>query len=80
MVAAFTISPMGKARGRGRPQNPDKKTESSLNVAIPTWVKKLALQSAHKEGRHLKIEIARRLKIAFGYAPDAEKPEEPKKE
>jgi len=66
-----------KGRGRGRPKNPAKEKEVSLNVSIPDWVKKMADLSAHREGRHLKTEIARRLKVAFGYSPDAEKPNEP---
>jgi hypothetical protein len=62
----------------GRPPSLTKDTDSMLHVDIPGWLKEMCDESARKEGRLLRHEIARRLKVSFGLSPDADEPPKPR--
>lgn len=79
MATAVRIPPtMGKRKhGKpGRPRNPSKDDEVTLTADIPEWLKRMVDRTYMKEGRHMKIVVARLLKVGFGLPADAEGPPE----
>ena len=62
--------------GKATKPIPDNGDEVDMNVSIPRWLKELVEKAAATEGRKLKAEVARRLKMSFGLKASAQSPKD----